>query len=286
LEGDSARIQARLDGLYDEPGFRPPSERAKVGTTDGRITISSSDTSGAARIEYLASTRGVVTFRLIAGDSIVAALLDTADGWLRSHPEADAAGANALNDWISYRRHDYRVLEQGYPLVSKALRTVDTAVFGDWQPVIGALDTGKTDTSRILFFVERKPEITIEKGRLVASAAAQRFRGTRPRNAPPAPEETQPYVVGLQLSNDSFAGFPVRRLAALTSAHIGQRLAMMLDTLVLAAPVIQSEIPDGSFMVVTGDTLGFYARDLATILLSGPLYAPLVVERVERVRGR
>jgi len=50
--------------------------------------------------------------------------------------------------------------------------------------------------------------------------------------------------------------------------------------------MIQTEVPDGSFMVVTRDTLGAYARDLVTIFLSGPLYSPLVVERVERVHGK
>jgi preprotein translocase subunit SecD len=61
---------------------------------------------------------------------------------------------------------------------------------------------------------------------------------------------------------------------------------MVLDSVVLSAPMVQCEVPDGSFMAVTDDTLGFYARDLATVFLSGPLLEPMVVERVERFRGK
>ncbi|MCX6842456.1 MAG: hypothetical protein NTX53_09275 [candidate division WOR-3 bacterium] len=287
LRGDSSRIQLRLDWLYDEPGFRPPSERAKVEPTDSTITVSVSDTSGAARIEYLASTRGLITFRQIAGDSIAGAILDSVDGWLQLHPGAAAAGPGLLDKSIFYRSYQCRVLERDYPLVSNVLKAVDTAVYDSWEPAFGVLDAGKIDTSRILYFVARQPEMSNARGRLVASAVAHRGRGTRPPNAPPVARETQPFLVDMQLSHDTFWGpDPVLKLAEFTASHVGQRLAMMLDTVVLSAPMIQDTIRDGSFMVVTRDTLGAYARDLTTIFLSGPLYPPLVVERVERVGGK
>jgi hypothetical protein len=287
LRGDSRIIQTRLDGLYDEPGFRPLCDRAKVETTDNRITVSISDTSGAARVEYLASTLGRITFRLIAGDSVEAAMLARVDDWLGSHPWAAAASPDSLHHWISYRRYRYRVLERDYPLVSNALRAVDTAVFGGWLPAFGLLDTGKTDTSRTLFFVERQAEISNARGGLIAYAVARRFRGSRPLNALQTANEAEPFIVDIQLTHDTLVGYdPVQKLAELTTSHIHQGLAIMLDTVVLSAPVIQSSIPDGSCMVTTGDTLGAFARDLTTIFLSGPLYAPLVVERVERIGGR
>jgi hypothetical protein len=286
LRGDSSRIQTRLDWLYDEPGFRPPSERAKVEPTDSTITVSVSDTSGAARIEYLASTRGLVTFRQIAGDSTAGAILDSVDGWLRSHPGAAAAGPDLLDKSVFFRGYECRVLERDYPLVSKVLKAVDTAVYAGWEPAFGVLDAGKIDTFRTLHFVARQPEVANARGRLFESVVAHRGHPTRPPNAPPEPKRTQPFVVFLQLSHDSLAGDPTRKLAEFTASHVRQRIAMMLDTVVLEAPMIQCEIPDGSFMVVTDDTLGFYARDLATILLGGPLYEPLVVDRVDRVRGK
>jgi len=286
LKGDSSRIQTRLDWLYDEPGFRPPSERAKVEPTDSTITVSVSDTTGAARIEYLASTRGSITFRAIAEDSIEGAILDSVDVWLQSHPGAAAAGPDLLDKSIFYRSYECRVLERDYPLVSNVLKAVDTAVYAGWQPAFGVLDSGKIDTSRILYFVARQPEMSNARGRLFESAVAHRGHPTRPPNAPPVPKKTQPFVVFLQLSHDSLAGDPTRKLAEFTASYVRQRIAMMLDTVVLEAPMIQCENPDGSFMVVTDDTLGAYARDLSSLFLSGPLFHPLVVERVERVGGK
>jgi hypothetical protein len=287
LNGDSRIIQTRLDRLYDEPGFRPLSERAKVETLGNRITVSVSDTSGAARIEYLASTRGRVTFRMIAGDSVAAAILDRVDDWLGSHPRAAAASPDSLHHWISYRRRSDWVSERDYPLVSNALKAVDTVVFGDWRPAFGLLDTGKTDTFRTLFFVERQAELSNARAGLIAYAAARRFRGTRGPNAPQIANEPEFFIVDAQLSHDTFCGYdPVQKFAELTSSHVQQRLAIMLDSVVLSAPVIQSPIPDGSFMVTAGDTLGAFTRDLIAVFMSGPLYAPLVVERVERVGGK
>jgi hypothetical protein len=182
LKGDSARIQTRLDWLYDEPGFRPPSERAKVDPTDSTITVLVSDTTGAARIEYLASTGGRVSFRGISEDSLAWAILDSADNWLRRHP---VAGLESLSGRIRYRGRDFRVSDQDYPLVSRALKGIDTLVFGDWRPAFGPVDTRRTDTSRTLYFVERQAEMSNARGRLFESAVAHRFRGTRPPNAPP-----------------------------------------------------------------------------------------------------
>ncbi len=289
LRGDSARIQTRLDWLYDEPGFRPPGDRAVVEIGDNRITVTVSDTLGAARIEYLASTRGRVTFREVARDSIAWVMLTRIDDWLLSHRGEAAVCPDSLDSLISWRRYDYRVDERNYPLVSKVLGAVDAAVYADWQPVFRAPYIGETDTTRTLLFLKPQPEMSNAKGELFASAVPHRPRGARPTTARPMPKEAVPFterfIVDLRLSRDSLAGDPVRKLAEFSASHVGRRLALMLDTVVLAAPVIQREIPDGNYMVTTDDTLGTYARDLTTIFLSAPLQ-PLVVERVERVGGK
>jgi len=286
LRGDSARIQTRLDWLYDEPGFRPAHERAVVGVEDSCITVLVSDTTGATRIEYLASTRGRIAFHEVARDSITWVMLNQIDGWLRSHPGKAAIGPDSLDSLISWRRYDYRVDERYYPLVSRVLKAVDTAVYADWQPVFRAPYSGETDTTRTLLFVKPQPEMSNARGRLFESVVAHRGHPTRPPDAPQVQKQTQPFVVFLQLSHDSLAGDPTRKLAEFTTSHVRQRVAMMLDTVVLEAPMIQCENPDGSFMVVTDDTLGAYARDLSTLFLSGPLFHPLIVERVERVAGK
>jgi hypothetical protein len=284
LRGDSARVQTRLDWLYEEPGLRPPSQRAKVEIGGNRLVVTVEDTMGAARIERLASTSGLVTFRLVAGDSLAADILDTTDGWLRKHP---VAGAESLVGRVSYRRGDLRVAVRDYPLVSTALAGVDTMVYGDWRPMFGAADMGHADTLRTLYFVERGEQMSNARGWLIEHAEAHRPRGARPSGQMPKDAEpfNAPFFVSIQLSRDTFSGRnPTQKLAQVTAANVGRRLALVMDSVVITAPAIQCEIPTGRVAVMTDDTLGSYARDLTTILLNGPLYAPLVVERVERVR--
>jgi hypothetical protein len=286
LRGDSARVQTRLDWLYEEPGFRPPGQRAKVEIGENRLVVTVEDTSGAARIERLASTPGLVTFRLVAGDSVAADILDTTDGWLRKHP---VAGVESLVGRVSYRRGDLRVAARDYPLVSAAFAGVDTMVYGDWRPVFGAADMGKVDALRTLYFVEREAQMSNARGWLIAHADAHRPRGARPSR--PLPKDAEPFdapfVVNIQLSRDTFSGCnPTQKLAQVTAANVGRRLALMMDPVVLSAPTIQCEVPTGWFAVATDDTLGAYARDLTTIFSNGRLFGPLVVERVERVSGK
>jgi hypothetical protein len=284
LRGDSARIQTRLDLLYDEPGFRPPRERAKVEGANNRIVVTVSDTSGAKRIEYLASTQGLVSFRLVAADSVAADVMDSADNWVRRHP---TGGLDSLNGAMWYHWSDLLVSDKDYPKAAKALAGIDTLVFGDWRPMFGSFETRRDDTSRALYLVARQAEMSNERRNLVEHVEVRRFRGTRPPNAPPMPEQTWPYFVDMWLTHDTLLGFdPADRLARVTGAHIRRRLAMTMDSSVLSAPMIQDTLTDGIFSVRTNDTLGFHARDLATVLRSGPLFTPLVVERVERVGAK
>ncbi len=67
-----------------------------------------------------------------------------------------------------------------------------------------------------------------------------------------------------------------RKFAEVTSAHVGERLAIVLDNEVISAPNIQTAITGGSG-VITGNFTTKSANDLALLLRSGALPAPLEV---------
>lgn len=67
-----------------------------------------------------------------------------------------------------------------------------------------------------------------------------------------------------------------RQFAEVTSAHVGERLAIVLDNEVISAPNIQSAITGGSG-IITGNFTTKSANDLALLLRSGALPAPLEV---------
>lgn len=67
-----------------------------------------------------------------------------------------------------------------------------------------------------------------------------------------------------------------RKFAEVTSAHVGERLAIVLDNEVISAPNIQGAITGGSG-IITGNFTTKSANDLALLLRSGALPAPLEV---------
>lgn len=67
-----------------------------------------------------------------------------------------------------------------------------------------------------------------------------------------------------------------RKFAEVTSSHVGERLAIVLDNEVISAPNIQTAITGGSG-VITGNFTTKSANDLALLLRSGALPAPLEV---------
>ena len=67
-----------------------------------------------------------------------------------------------------------------------------------------------------------------------------------------------------------------RRFAKLTTEHVNERFAIVLDEKVLSAPTIREPIPGGRGQISGGFTLQ-EAKDLAVLLRSGALPAPLSV---------
>jgi preprotein translocase subunit SecD len=70
---------------------------------------------------------------------------------------------------------------------------------------------------------------------------------------------------------------------AMTSANVGRRLAIILDNTVYSAPVIKERIP-GGHVQITGRFSMEEAHDLAIVLRSGALPAPVEIEE-ERTVG-
>lgn len=83
--------------------------------------------------------------------------------------------------------------------------------------------------------------------------------------------------------NFQFKQAGARKFSVATRDNIGKRLAIVLDGRVISAPVIQTHIPGGSG-TITGNFTIDYAEDLALMLRSGALPAPLSVVE-EKVVG-
>jgi preprotein translocase subunit SecD len=73
-----------------------------------------------------------------------------------------------------------------------------------------------------------------------------------------------------------FDGIGARKFAKLTTEHVNERFAIVLDKKVLSAPVIREPIPGGRGQI-SGNFTTKSAQDLAVLLRSGALPAPLSV---------
>jgi len=79
------------------------------------------------------------------------------------------------------------------------------------------------------------------------------------------------YVVSV-----TFDSVGTRQFARVTKQNVKKRLAIVLDGLVISAPVINEPIPGGT-AVISGSFLPTEANDLALLLRAGALPAPLTV---------
>ncbi len=112
--------------------------------------------------------------------------------------------------------------------------------------------------------------------RLYVLKAEPEMLGSAIKDARPAPYQgseaglANTWIVSLKLERRDAATF-----SQVTGRNIGRRLAIVLDGVVKSAPVIQSRIPDGNAMITTNEVNPDEARDLAIVLRSGALPAPV-----------
>ncbi len=121
---------------------------------------------------------------------------------------------------------------------------------------------GKT---RRLYLLKRRPEMT---GATIADARPQRLSGGM--NA----GETE---VSL-----TFKGLGPKEFGRVTGANIGRQLAIVLDSVVYSAPVIQGRIPNGRASI-TGIGDMKEAKQLSVTLRAGSLPAPMQIAELRSV---
>ncbi len=118
---------------------------------------------------------------------------------------------------------------------------------------------------RRLYLLKRRPEMT---GATIADARPQRLSGGM--NA----GETE---VSL-----TFKGLGPKEFGRVTGANIGRQLAIVLDSVVYSAPVIQGRIPNGRASI-TGIGDMKEAKQLAVTLRAGSLPAPMGIVELRSV---
>jgi SecD/SecF fusion protein len=274
LRGDMKVIEGRIDRLgVVEPMLQHAGDRLIVqlpGVVDE------------ARAESLIGKTAVLDFRMLADDRRAEDLLNRVDNYFKSVLERDSSGgiaATSFRTYITAAQGEMAVDEQYLPIVAAMLRQADTAVLSsDYRFFFGPRERAAGGDIRKLYVLKREPELSTADGKLIDKAFHRIYTGADD------PQAANTFIVDFTLSRTPNPKYnPVAKFATTTQRYVGKRMAIVLDSVVMSAPVIRSKIPDGSGMITTGDVAGDKARDLAIVLATGALQAPLKIEGAEKI---
>jgi len=122
----------------------------------------------------------------------------------------------------------------------------------------------------ILYQVERGPAGAGRGAALLVKKQTE-LTGDKLTDARVQPNQTGQMIIGMDFNRVGATQFE-----RLTAAHVGERLAIVLDNRVYSAPVIKDRIPGGS-AVIEGRFSPDEAHDLALVLRAGSLPAPVKI---------
>jgi SecD/SecF fusion protein len=187
------------------------------------------------------------------------AILDTA----RKDTGLSVAGEAEVGTLLSFVRTiggDFGVDDRDYPEAKALLERARPYWPQGYEFLFGPSEAHEGNPVRRLYMMKAEPEML---GSAIKDARPAPYQGSEPGL-------TNTWIVSLKLGRKDAAVF-----AQVTGRNIGRRLAIVLDNVVKSAPVIQSRIPDGNAMITTNEVNPDESRDLAIVLRSGALPAPV-----------
>lgn len=266
-----------IEGRIDKLGVVEPLLQA----AGDRVIIQLPGVVDEARAESLIGKTAVLDFRMLAEEKKTEDIINRIDNYFKALTTAESTSANSpgFRTYVSSSGSDMAVDEQYHGIVAGMLAQVDTTgILTDYHFFFGPREHAQGGDVRKLYLLKRDPEISTADGKLIDKAYARIYQGSD------NPQATNTFIVDFTLSRTANAKYnPVAKFATTTQRYVGKRMAIVLDSIVQSAPVIQSKIPDGSGMITTGDVNGDKARDLSIVLATGSMQAPLRIESAERI---
>ena len=163
------------------------------------------------------------------------------------------------DDWV-VSEDDLQKVRQilNQPGVKKLVPTDGTLL---WASKAEALSDGRR--YRRLYYLEARIEMT---GETISDAKVSKGQSFENAGQP---------IVNLTMKDEG-----VKIFSRVTGAHVGERMAIILDNRIYSAPTIQTKIRDGR-SIITGSGSTEEAKDLAIVLRSGslPTNAEIVEDR-------
>jgi len=206
-----------------------------------------------------AKTQAAATPRPKPDTSQLTTMLDTT----RKDTSLAAPGQAEAGTLLGYVRTiggDFGVDDKEYPEFKALLERARPSWPEGYEFLFGPSEAHEGSPVRRLYMLKTEPEML---GSAIKDARPAPYQGSEPGLA-------NTWIVSLKLGRKDAAVF-----AQVTGRNIGRRLAIVLDNVVKSAPTIQTRIPDGNAMITTNEVNPDESRDLAIVLRSGALPAPV-----------
>jgi len=206
-----------------------------------------------------AKTQAAATPRPKPDTSQLTTMLDTT----RKDTSLAAPGQAEAGTLLGYVRTiggDFGVDDKEYPEFKALLERARPYWPEGYEFLFGPSEAHEGSPVRRLYMLKTEPEML---GSAIKDARPAPYQGSEPGLA-------NTWIVSLKLGRKDAAVF-----AQVTGRNIGRRLAIVLDNVVKSAPTIQTRIPDGNAMITTNEVNPDESRDLAIVLRSGALPAPV-----------
>ena len=207
--------------------------------------------------------RGALAFCLVQEERVTYDALKTMDEKVKAGPGADtgpsAVGEAEEGTLLSHVRTiggDFGVDDQEYPQVKQLLERVQPYWPEGYEFLFGPSEAVEGSAVRRLYMLKAEPEMY---GPVIEDAQPAPYEGSDASLA-------NTWIVSFKLGRKDAAVF-----AQVTSRSIGRRIAIVLDSVVQSAPVVQTRIPEGNGMITTNNANEEEARHLSVLLRTGML---------------
>lgn len=224
------------------------------------------------RAKRLIGSQARLEFKILESPEDRASVIQRIDRILAAEAAADSAKSEdplfeggtenaSISQYLLSYRGDLVVLEDNILTVRGILEKpeIQKLVPNTSEFLWGAKEETMPDgqTYRPLFFVKSRVEMT---GEILSNASVTTGQSFENAGQP---------VVNFTTTSEG-----VRIFSRVTGAHVGERMAIILDDQVYSAPNIRSKISQGSG-IIEGTGTTEEAKDLAIVLRAGALPAPL-----------
>jgi SecD/SecF fusion protein len=239
---------------------------------DKRIVVELPGIQDIERAKRLIGSQARLEFKMLESPEDRASVIQRIDNVLSAQAATDSAKSAdplfgedsetpSLSRYLLSYRGDLVVLEDNILTVRNLLARPNiqklippTSEFF-WGAKVETMPDGQT--YRALYFVKSRVEMT---GEILSNASVTTGQSFENAGQP---------VVNFTTTSEG-----VRIFSRVTGAHVGERMAIILDNQVYSAPNIRSKISQGSG-IIEGSGTTEEAKDLAIVLRAGALPAPL-----------